>query len=367
MLGLLNALARQQGRYRLLLFENASSPVPVKCDNVQRMRLRNGRYSLAGQAELAWHLARQRVDLVHCPFYVAPMAATCPVVVTFYDLIAFRFCTYGAVKRALIKAGYKAGVRKAAGIVVCSKRTAYDCAEILGADLERTRVAYAGRSQEFSIHSKPDEVDDLQRQYGVRRPYILLLGSKHWRTKGLGLALKALARCKESHDFQIVWVGAEEALNEDPDAKGAEVSEVLKCGFVPNSDLARLYRQAHAFLLPSLYEGFGMPLLEAMSCGCPVVCSDGGSLPEVAGSGAVVVPRDLSRMADAVSAFLVDDNLRQEQKGRALARAQEFSWDHSVEIVLRLYEDILGLSLGALSQEPANQPGGNHDVSYVAY
>ena len=347
-LGLLNALAARQGSYHLLLFEHPGNPVPVESD-VERVSLHAGRYTPAGQFELSRQLAKHRVDLAHCAFYVPPFLARCPVMVTFYDLIAFRYQLYGAVKQAIVKAGYRAAVHKARGIVVCSQRTASDCAEILGADPARMRVVYAGCSPEFHPESGGDELQYLQKRYGVRAPYVLLLGSKHWRTKALGFGLKALARCKSLHSFQIVWAGAEEALRDDPEAKNSGVSNIVRCGFVPNLDLAKLYRNAHAFLLPSLYEGFGMPLLEAMSCGCPVVCSDGGSLPEVAGTGAVVLPHDLDLMSEAISVFLFDDDLRNEQKKRALARAAEFSWDRAANVVLGLYEEILGLTSGALS------------------
>jgi glycosyltransferase involved in cell wall biosynthesis len=353
-LRLLNALVRQQGRYRLVLFEHPGNPVPVESD-VQRVPLYAGRYTPAGQFELSRQLAKHRVDLVHCAFYVPPFLARCPVVVTFYDLIPFRFQLYGPVKQAIVKAGYRAAVHKARGIVVCSHRTATDCEEILGAAPAKIKVAHAGYSPEFNPESDADELQYLQQRYGVRRPYVLLLGSKHWRTKGLGFGLKALGKCKSRQSFQIVWAGAEEALTEDPEAKETGISEITKCGFVTNADLAKLYRNACAFVLPSLYEGFGMPLLEAMSCGCPVVCSDGGSLPEVAGSGAIVVPHDLERMSQAITAFLLDEDIRNEQKRRALARAAEFSWERSAEVVLRLYEQILRLSVGALSRDHENR------------
>lgn len=354
-LPLVNALIERQGKYRLLLFEHPSNPVPTDSDDVERIPMRYGRYTPAGQLEFARKLSQHRVALVHCPFYVVPLLAACPVIVTIHDLMPFLFPLHNAVKRAVIQAGHRMGVRKASGIIACSERTASDCSQILHIERSRMTLVYNGGSPDFSPHAESGELEYLRQRYGVRPPYVFLLGSKHWRTKGFGFGLQALARSRKSLEFQIVWAGAEQALTEDPDAEGIDISEILKCGFVPNSDLAKLYRHAHAFLLPSWYEGFGRPLLEAMACGCPVVCSDGGALPEVAGLGAVVVPHDVDRMSDAINGFLLDHNLRTRQKKLALGRAAEFSWDRSVKVVLGLYEQILGLPSGALSPDSVVQ------------
>jgi glycosyltransferase involved in cell wall biosynthesis len=169
---------------------------------------------------------------------------------------------------------------------------------------------------------------------------VVLASAGNWRTKNLPGAFKAveLAREKSGVNFQTAVYGSEEGLRRAEAEFGRPLPNLVTTGYIAPEELGMFFRNAHAFVMPSLYEGFGLPVLEAMSCGCAVVTSTGGSLPEVAGQGAQVFdPGDAEHMAEAVSAFLRDPQELSRWRERALARAADFSWSQAAEQTVSVY------------------------------
>jgi len=305
------------------------------------------KYSVREQVELPRRCHQDKLDAFHSPFFVVPFAASCPVVATMHDLIPFLFRIYSQPKQWVVKSGYRASALRAAHIIAVSQAGARDIRNLLGVAANKISVVYNAVSrQDFHPHGRPGDVNYLLDKYGVKGPYVLISNPRNWRTKNVKTASEVLASVRKriSKKFQTVVYGY---------GKGAAVlagdnqegGDTLQIGFVTADDLGMLFCHAQAFLLTSLYEGFGLPLLEAMSCGCPVVTSKAGSLAEVAGDGAQVFdPMDVCGMSEAVASLLCDPDQRELWRARALSRAAEFSWRKAAEQTIAVYRHVTGAS-----------------------
>jgi glycosyltransferase involved in cell wall biosynthesis len=339
--GLLGAMAQSVGAIELLVYEDANNRVPLpEAAQVQRIAVKAAKYSAYGQIDLARRCREDRLDVFHSPFYVVPFFAPCPVVVTVHDLIPFLFPIYRWPKSAMVRSGYRMAARKADRIIADSNRTLQDIESVLGTVSERVSVVHIAAQECYSATGGPAELERLQQKYGVRLPYVMVSSARNWHTKNLETALQALqvARQQSGVDFHTVIYGPREGLDVAGGRERWRSLNLKPIGYVPSGDLAMLFRHASVFLLTSLYEGFGLPVLEAMSCGCAVVCSNGGALTEIAGSGAQVFQTmDAQGMGVAVNALLHDKaNLNYWQRA-ALKRAREFSWAEAARETISVY------------------------------
>ena len=341
---LLHALGTVGGDIDLILYEDANNPFEqFRNDRIRKVPIHARKYSLQEQVELAHRCRVDRLDIFHSPFYLTPWFASCPVVVTIHDLIPFLFKAYSLPKQHLIKLGYRLAVTKATRVIAASENTRDDLGRLLNIRGEKTTVVHLATSRD-RFHPTPglDEQQYLLRRYGIRRPYVLTLSAKNWQAKNLSAVLKALAICQEEvgSTFQIVIAGPTEGYHEALRKDTMVADNVVLTGFVPANDLPKFYRGADVFLLGSKYEGFGLPLLEAMSCGCAVVCSNGGSLAEVAGRGAILVdPENPAPMARATGQLLRNPGEREQLKTRALKRAADFSWEKAAKETISVYAE----------------------------
>jgi glycosyltransferase involved in cell wall biosynthesis len=340
--GLLPALAR--GGCELVVYVDPSNPVPgLDRLELQIVPVRSGKYSPLSSLEFRRREKADKLELFHSPFYAIPLLE-CPVVVTIHDLIPFLFSIYPWWKQKIVQAGYRRAARHAAHLVADSVATASDVQKILNVPGEKiSTVHLAADPDNFHPGSTADELNGLQRRFGVQPPYLMATGAGNWRTKNLKSALEALiiARKDAGRKFQTVMVGAAEALRVPAIRDLADDLNLIQTGYIETPELAALFRYAHALVMPSLYEGFGLPLVEAMSCGCPVIASDRGSLPEVAGAGAQCFdPFNIGAMAAAVVALLRSPEELQQKKAAALSRAADFSWDKAAQETIWVYHHV---------------------------
>ncbi len=336
--GLLPALAR--AGCELVVFVDPRNPVPgLDKLSVQIVPISAGKYSPLAVLEFRRRARQDRLDLFHSPFYVMPMLE-CPVIVTVHDLIPFLFPIYPWPKQQLVKAGYRAAARKAAHIIADSQQTAIDIQKILGVSAGRTTPVHLAAAETFHSRAKEGELEWLRQKFGLRQPYVLIASARNWRTKNLEGALKVLmmARKLENIDFQTLVYGPPEGLDALSNRELQQKLNVIRAGYVEAEELATVFRHAHAFVMPSLYEGFGLPLVEAMSCGCPVITSNRGSLPEVAGDGAQCFdPLDISAMANALVELLRSPVELEQRKSAALKKAADFSWNKAALETMAVY------------------------------
>ena len=269
-----------------------------------------------------------------------------PYVVTVHDLIRYRDMTReeplihrpNGRDRFYLRLD-AAGIRRAAAVIAVSETTKRELMSHLSLPDGRITVVYEGVD-----HSLFRPVD--QRPFAF--PYVVYVGSEQPR-KNLVTLLRAFARLKREKRFRehkLVKVGEpggrEGPFREQTVRAVADLAlgdDVVFAGRLPEPELARYYSAAECFALPSLYEGFGLPPLEAMACGCPVVVSSAGALPEVAGDAALVVePTDDEALARAIADIVADPTTRNDLRARGLARAREFSWERAAQETMRVYE-----------------------------
>ncbi|MGD1996119.1 MAG: glycosyltransferase family 1 protein [Anaerolineae bacterium] len=273
-------------------------------------------------------LCRERVDLAHAPVFVAPLAASCPLVVTIHDLSFLRLPhVFHPAKRLYLNVFTRASVRRAQRIIAVSTHAAEETARLLGVQRGRVDVICHGVDSEFHPRS-PEEVRAFRERRGLPERFLLFVGTLEPR-KNLVRLVEAFARLREP-GLKLVLAGGrgwsyEEILARVEDLELEE--EVVLPGFIPGDELPLWYNAATLLVYPSLYEGFGMPILESLASGTVVLTSDRSSLPEAAGDGALLVdPYDVDAIAEGMHQLLTDELLRRELRRRGMIHAARFSW-----------------------------------------
>lgn len=288
----------------------------------------------------------KRLNLFHSPEPLMPTVLSCQAVVTVYDLIYQHFPdTFEPAHLLRLKSFLPRVVRRAAKVITGSNCSKAEIVEYFGVGEKKVEVIYPGVAATFKETSDRGLIDDVKKKYHIEGNFILNVGVLDKR-KNLARLIKALAELKKTGKIshKLVVCGAvREPLYQELTALTQEldlVSEVIFTDFVPDDDLALLYNAADLFIYPSLYEGFGLPVLEAMACGTPVITSNVSSLPEIAGGAAVLVkPDDDSAIARGIVEVLENDNLRQSLARKGLERAKEFTWQKAAQEHLAIYKE----------------------------
>src|SRR4030095_13534845 len=295
---------------------------------------------------LTYELFRRPVDVLHVQ-YTAPPFCRVPVVVTIHDLAFERmpetFTRRGSFQ---LKLTVRRTAKKAARIATVSEYSRQDLLDIYKLPPEKVVVTYNGVESSFTPQpSVPNEAEGVRRRFGVSRDFLLAVGSLQPR-KNLVRLIRAYARLRsEREDFrsQLVIVGRKLWLASaifDEVKRQRWADDVILTGYVADEDLPALYRAARAFVYPSLFEGFGLPPLEAMACGTPVVTSDVSSLPEITGDAALLIdPNDERALANALIEVVNNARLRAELREKGIAQAKKFTWRDAAEKTLRLYQE----------------------------
>lgn len=307
-----------------------------------------------------WHRARLPLpvqllsgdcDLYHATdFVLPPVWHGTRTVLTVHDL-TFERDPDSAQPRLLsfLKRVVPQSARRATHIVADSVATARDLSELYGISAERITVIHSGVDAVFHADSPADDLQLLRKRYGIGdEPYILTVGTLQRRKNHLTLVrafAKLIQRLPQTDRMQLVISGGKGWLYDDVLAEVQTLGitqHVVFTGFTDEADLPALYRGASVFAFPSLYEGFGLPPLEAMASGVPVVTSNASSLPEVVGeAGLMVDARDDGALADALERAALDDDWRASAIERGLQRAATFTWQHSAQQLLAVYERVL--------------------------
>ena len=281
-------------------------------------------------------------ELLHVTGFDAPLWHPCPVVLTVHDLIGLLYPqNLPPVARLYWSRWLPHSVRWATRIIADSEHTRRDLVRHLGIAPERIAVAYLGVDAAFHPLEDGPALEAVRARHELPEANLLYVGTLEPR-KGLDTLLSAYHLLVADFPHHLVIAGKKgwytEALYRQVQELGLS-QRVHFAGYVPDEELPALYNLANAFVFPSRYEGFGLPVLEAMACGVPVVCSQAASLPEVVGDAGVLVPvDDPAALAGALRRVLADRGLAGELRARGLERARRFSWEETARRTVEVYE-----------------------------
>ena len=294
-----------------------------------------------------------RADLLHVPYFASPLVPRTPAVVTIHDVIPLRLPLYragsrvGTYMRLVARAAHNATL-----IITVSQHAKKDMIDALKLPPERIRVIYEAAGEEYRPIIDPTVQAAVRARYGLKERYIFYLGGLDQR-KNVPQLVRAFAHLQRQlgdSGLQLLIAGNPDRqrgpLFPDPRpiAAGLEIEGQIIYRFVEEEDKPAIYCGASVFVFPSLYEGFGLPPLEAMSCGVPVICSNRTSLPEVVGDAAISLdPDDIQAMAEAMRDVLTNTELATELSARSLRQAARFSWRKAAQETVAAYEEAFAL------------------------
>ena len=355
---LLGALLREQGSYRFQVF-TARSP-----------QTSPSKYELSSAAEASikrvpltprwlyriWYRLRLpvpvqlftgRIDLFHSPdFVLPPVMGPIPTLLTVHDL-SFEYYpeTFTPSLVTYLRRVVPWSVRRATRVLADSESTRSDLMSLYQTPGQKITVLYSGVNEQFRpIRSQPT-LSTVRAKYGIGdEPYIFTVSTLQPR-KNHRMLIEAFSRLVSAAQINLVIAGGKGWLYDEMAAEIMRLGlteRVHFLGFVDDEDLPTLYSAASLFVFPSLYEGFGLPILEAMACGTPVLASDASSLPEVSGDAALQLPpSDVAAWTAAMRNLLEDDGLRKRLVAAGFERAKRFTWERSARELLGIYELLL--------------------------
>jgi glycosyltransferase involved in cell wall biosynthesis len=265
-------------------------------------------------------------------------------VVTFHDVTFFRMPErYPPARRLYFRTMTRLSARVADAIIVPSTTVRDDTAAVLSAPMKKLHVVYEAAAARYRP-IPADEAGSVARRYGIEGPYVLSVGSLE-PGKNRARLIRAVRDARDAGVDVTLAVAGQPAWRHEAEHDLADQvgigDRVRWLGYVPPDDLPALYSGAAVFAFPSLYEGFGLPVLEAMACGTPVLTSDVSATAEVAGDAALLVnPRSVTAISEGLRRLLEDDALRAQLRARGLARAAEFSWRRAAEETYAVYRSV---------------------------
>jgi glycosyltransferase involved in cell wall biosynthesis len=324
-------------------------------ENFHFLPLQNAEGTFASYFEMQRVVNLHAVDLIHVPHtFWRPLITRAPYVITVHDLLdyMYRARTNNGMRRAIHSYMTRRAVHHAARIFAVSNFTKRDVARYFNVEPSKIEVVYNALDESFQRgHSTPAEQAVVRGRYQVDSPFLLYTGriSPHKNVARIIEAFSALkaelAKERVYPELKLIVIGDE--VSKNPDIRRAVIRsgmqhDVRFLGYVPIDVLRIFFDMAKVFVFPSLYEGFGLPPLEAMAHGTPVVASNTSALPEVVGNAALLVnPENVFEISRALHRMLTDQPLRERMKAAGVEQARRFSWDTSVRRMVKVYEEVV--------------------------
>lgn len=287
----------------------------------------------------------ERVRLLHSMAFVSPVLSPVPTVVTVYDLSFLRLPgSFRVANRIYLSLLTRLSCQRARRVIAISEHTRTDVVELLGVSRERVDVVYPGLSSGFR-RASAQAVNAFRERRGLPEHFIFYLGTIEPR-KNLSVLINAYNKLRPE-GVKLILAGDKGWLFEDVFKTVDELHlsrDVLFPGFLPVDELPLWYSACSAFVYPSDYEGFGLPVLEAMACGAPTITTNAASLPEVAGCAAQLLPPgDVDALADCIDILLGTPSLQKELAASGPVQARRFSWETAGRLTARTYASAMGL------------------------
>ncbi|MBS1724615.1 MAG: glycosyltransferase family 4 protein [Armatimonadetes bacterium] len=324
--GLVSALAKNQGDCRFLLYSNTARPPGIPDRQDFRWIQLPGPDRWWSLVRFPLAARRAGADVFHTQYNLSPLAGSCGVT-TVHD-VSFLIGPewFNLRDRLLLQWQIPASCRRAARVITVSETSKKEIERLIPGAAGKVRVTYNALGSNVQPMPAKEALARVKTM-GVSQPYLLTVGTR-WPRKNMGLALEAARMA----DRRLVVTGKP--------GWGDDLAGALLTGYVPDEDLTALYQCADLYLAPSYHEGFGIPLLEAFACECPVLCSQGGALPEVAGGAAELAPSfDAADWASCIERLLADSSKLDAMRRRGADRVKDFSWEQTAAKTLEIYRE----------------------------
>ena len=340
-----------------LLHDPTAAATRLALPGLPRIACAASPFSLRQQWVVPGQLHRMQATLYHSPYYLMPYRTGVPTVLTCYDLIPLVCPQYYSLLQRLVSwLAHTLALETADRVLAISQATRADLIHHFHLDSQRVVVTWLAPDPAFRPQPL-ERVIALRARLHLPEQYALYLGSnkphknlvclvKAWRISNLSRPARTCGGQSPISDFKLVIAGHWDSRYPEAMRLAEELDlrdQVIFAGPVAEGDLPALYSGAALFVFPSLYEGFGLPVLEAMACGVPVVCSNTSSLPEVAGDAALLAdPSDVDALAVTMSQALASEELRQEMRQKGRVQAAKFSWEQTARETLAVYKQVIG-------------------------
>jgi glycosyltransferase involved in cell wall biosynthesis len=311
--------------------------------NFRRVSLWTPSHHRLERYSLNVELMRLGLDVLHSPDFIPPHRPSCKSVITVHDLAFLLYPHFLTKESARYYGHIDQAVRWTDHIIAVSESTKRDTIQHLGVPEDKITVVHEAASSIFRPMDQAEAKEQVRNRHGVDGPYVLFVSTIEPR-KNVPSLLQAMWQLTEHYkeNVRLVLAGGKGWLFEDAFAVVEELkldSRVHFLGRVSSEDLLYLYNAAEILAHPAFYEGFGLPPLEAMACGLPVVVSNVASLPEVVGdAGLLIDPHDVDELTVAMWRLLSDSNLREEMQAKGLRQAGRFSWERASRETMAIYE-----------------------------
>jgi len=337
-LGLLNGLSRINTNFRFLLFSNASRPSGIPdSDRFEWVKLpaRSSRWWSLVQFPAA--ARRMGASAIHTQYSLSPLAGSLGVT-TIHDVSFFIGPEWFKPKdRTLLRTTVPASAKRAARVITVSETSKGDIARYIPGVEDKVRVTYLAAHPQILAQKKITAKQTVKQAFGIEGPYVLSVGTL-WPRKNTQLAVEAMKLLDGKVPHRLVLTG-KAGWGGDP----GKSNQLVTTGYVDFDQLSALYSAADLYLAPSRHEGFGLPLLEAFRCGCPVLCSSGGALPEVAGNaGEVESSWEASDWAHRIQSMLNDSGKLERLRAAGFEREKQFTWQETARKTLDVYKEMVG-------------------------
>ena len=342
---LLAHLPPSDHRYTVFLRERKAQGLFPQADlRFSRLPTRNPLVRILWeQTVLPFQLVKEGIDLVHSLAFVQPLFSSCPGVVTIYDLSFLLFPEgFNPWKRLYLRCMTPYSARRSRRVIALSQSTKSDLSRLFGVPKAKIEVIPCGIDPRFRPLNG-NLVSRFRQGRGLPERMILFVGTIEWR-KNVSLLLEAYAQINKDVPHALVLAGARGWGADGIFAQAEELglADVIFAGYVEQEELPLWYNAADLLAYPSLYEGFGLPPLEAMASGTPVLTSNISSLPEVVGDAGILVdPQNAGEIAREMLKVLRDKGLQEEMRKRGLERAKRFTWQGAAEETIRVYEEAM--------------------------
>lgn len=350
---LINELAKldSENDYTIILTPRDEQEYTVTATNFKKLVVDIPHYSYKEQYRLPRILNREKFDLVHFTHFNHPILYHKPFVVTVHDLIMHLFPSGGQTKSVVRKLAYRltmADAKRARAILVPSQATKADLISMLNFPAKKIFVTEEGSEARF-VPAPEKDLEAVRKKYDLPKKYALFVS--RWESyKGVTRLIEAFEQLADQFP-KLGLVICGKPAKQSPevaayvfDRQKKWGSRIITPGFVSDDDLNALYSGAAVYVHPSLYEGFGIMILEAFSCGVPVITSNNSSLAEVAGDAALLVdPKDVAAIAGAIKRVITEEKLASELRQKGFEREKQFSWRKMAEETLEVYRTVLGI------------------------